>query len=70
MRDTCNKHRITLHVDVTKIDRTGSGAKGADASSQRTCEAAARPNMAGSVPSTGIVRTRKLGTICKTDTHS
>jgi hypothetical protein len=42
----------------------GSPSKGAWASSQRMWAAAAMPNIAGAVPSTGMVRTRKLGTIC------
>ena len=42
----------------------GSGWKGSCASWHRMYEAAAMPNMAGMVPRTGMVRTRKFGTIC------
>ncbi len=43
----------------------GSGLKGWRASWVTTQAAAAWPNSAGVVPSTGIVRTRKLGTTCR-----
>lgn len=44
--------------------KTGSELKGWPASCVSTCAAAACPNSAGMVPSTGMVRTRKLGTTC------
>eukprot|EP00879_Flechtneria_rotunda_P021229 GHRR01022364.1.p2 GENE.GHRR01022364.1~~GHRR01022364.1.p2 ORF type:complete len:113 (-),score=8.98 GHRR01022364.1:625-963(-) len=44
---------------------TGSPTYGLPASWHSMYDAAAMPKIAGAVPSTGIVRTRKLGTICK-----
>ena len=53
---------------VRTRQKTGSGLKGCCASCVSTYAAAAWPNSAGVVPSTGMVRTLKFGTTCQRKT--
>lgn len=57
-------NRECKHLQQVSHQKTGSGLKGCCASCVSTYAAAACPNSAGMVPSTGIVRTLTFGITC------